>query len=191
MQTLVDVRLRHGGKNAFTSPTVNTKRHETINCRIIAWLFVINVELSVLRSCEGGVDVVGVVTPLVRGGAQVVLLGDQVVELSVLLGVHEKGEVEEDGEDQVEVEREEGEVKEKRSLMTMNVDGMRLKNTLSHEVHVTQTSRGVTKLRAQSACSQVVQLARVGVRVLVVGVVCVMLVLIARVVVQAVSTQFS
>ena len=54
-------------------------------------------------------------------------------------------------------------------------DGMRLKNTLSHEVHVTQTSRGVTKLRALSACSQVVQLARVGVRVLVVDVVCVML----------------
>ena len=50
--------------------------------------------------------------------------------------------------------------------MTMKVDGMRLKNTLSHEVHVTQTSRGVTKLRALSACSQVVQLARVGVRVL-------------------------
>ena len=67
-------------------------------------------------------------------------------------------------------------------------DGMRLKNTLSHEVHVTQTSRGVTKLRALSACSQVVQLARVGVRVLVVDVVCVMLVLIARVVVHAVST---
>ena len=35
------------------------------------------------------------------------LHGDQVVELSVLLGVHEKGEVEEDGEDKVEVEREE------------------------------------------------------------------------------------
>ena len=135
-------------------------------------------------------NVVGVVTPLVRGGAQVVLHGDQVVDLSVLLGVHEKGEVEEDGEDQVEVEREEGEVKEKRSCMTMNVDEMRLKNTLSHEVHVTQTSRGVTKLRALSACSQVVQLARVGVRVLV-DAVCVMLVLIARVVVQAVSTQFS
>ena len=30
-------------------------------------------------------------------------------------------------------------------------DGMRLKNMLSHEVHVTQTSSGVTKLRAQSA----------------------------------------
>ena len=69
-------------------------------------------------------------------------------------------------------------------------DGRRLKNTLSHEVHVTQTSRGVTKLRALSACSQIVQLARVGVRVLVV-VVCVMLVLIARVVVHAVDFQFS
>ena len=32
-------------------------------------------------------DVVGVVTPLVRRGEQV-LHGDQVVELSVLLGVH-------------------------------------------------------------------------------------------------------
>ena len=69
-------------------------------------------------------------------------------------------------------------------------DGMRLKNTLSHELHVTQTARGVTKLRALRACSQVVQLARVGVCVLVVVVVCVMLVLIARVVVNAVSTQF-
>ena len=68
---------------------------------------------------------------------------------------------------------------------------MRLKNTLSHEVHVTQTSAGVTTLRALSAWSLVVQLARVGVRVLVVDVICVMLVLIARVVVQAVSTQFS
>ena len=28
--------------------------------------------------CEGGVDVVGVVTPLIRGGAQVVLHNDQV-----------------------------------------------------------------------------------------------------------------
>ena len=53
--------------------------------------------------CEGGVDVEGVVTPLVRGGAQV-LHGDQVVELSVLLEVHEKGEVGEDGEGQIEVE---------------------------------------------------------------------------------------
>ena len=66
-------------------------------------------------------DVVGVVTPL-RGGAQVVLHGDQVVELNVLLGVHEKGEVEEDDEDQIEVEREEGEVKERRScVMTCDI----------------------------------------------------------------------
>ena len=100
--------------------------------------------------CEGGVDVVGVVTPLVRGGAQV-LHGDQVVELSVLLEMHEKGEVEEDGEGQIEVEREEGEVKEKRSCMTMNVDGMRLKNTLSHEVDVTH-HEGVTTKTTRSQC---------------------------------------
>ena len=82
-------------------------------------------------------DVVGVVTHLVRAIMQI-LHNDQVVELSVLLEVHEKGEEEEDGEGQVEVEREDGEVKDKRSCMTMNVDEMRLKNTLSHEVHVTR-----------------------------------------------------
>ena len=58
----------------------------------------------------------------------------------MLLEVHEKREVEEDGERQVEVESED-ELKEKRSCMTMKVDEMRLKNTLSHEVHETQTSR--------------------------------------------------
>ena len=61
----------------------------------------------------------------------------------------------------------ENELKEKRSCMTMNVDEMRLKNTLSHEVHVTQTSKERRRLRALSACSHVVQLARVGVRVIV------------------------
>ena len=101
-----------------------------------------------LITCEGGVDVIGVVTPIIRGGAQVVLHGDQVVEPSVLLGVHEKGEVEEDGVGQVEVERAESEVREKRSCMTMNADEMRLKNTLSHEVHVTQTSKERRRLRA-------------------------------------------
>ena len=65
-------------------------------------------------------DVVGVVTPLVRGGAQV-LHGDQVVELSVLLEVHEKEEERENGEGQVEVKREEGEVKENRTWMTMRM----------------------------------------------------------------------
>ena len=63
-------------------------------------------------------DVLGVVTRLVRGGAQV-LHGDQVVELSVLLEVHEKEEEEEDGEGQVEVEEERGEVREKRTYTWM------------------------------------------------------------------------
>ena len=75
--------------------------------------------------------------------------------------------------------------------MEANADGVRLKNTLCHEVHVTQTSKESRRLRALSACSHVVQLARVGVRVLVVVVVCLMLVLIARVVLHAIFVQFS
>ena len=61
-------------------------------------------------------DVVGVVTPLVRGGAQV-LHGDQVVELRVLLEVHEG----EGGERQIEVEGEDVEIKERRTWMTMGM----------------------------------------------------------------------
>ena len=49
--------------------------------------------------------------------AQVVLHGVQVVEVGVRLRVHQDRRVEEDGEGQVEVEREEGEVKERRSWM--------------------------------------------------------------------------
>ena len=64
--------------------------------------------------CEGDGDVAGVVTPLVRGGAKV-LHGDQVVELSVLLEVHEREEEGEDGEGQIEVEGERGELKERRT----------------------------------------------------------------------------
>ena len=58
-----------------------------------------------LSCVRGDGDVVGVVTPLVRGGAQV-LHGDQVVELSVQLEVQEREEEREDGEGQVEVEGE-------------------------------------------------------------------------------------
>ena len=47
------------------------------------------------------------------------LHGVQVVDVGVLLRVHQDGEVDEDGEGQVEVEREEGEVKERRSCMKM------------------------------------------------------------------------
>ena len=61
------------------------------------------------------VDVVVVVTPLVRGGAQVIFHGVQVVEVGVQVRVHQDRGVEEDGEGQVEAEREEGEVKEKRT----------------------------------------------------------------------------
>ena len=51
------------------------------------------------------------------------LHGVQVVEVGVLLRVHQDGEVEEDGEGQVEeVEREEGEVKEKRTWMACGWD---------------------------------------------------------------------
>ena len=72
------------------------------------------------QQCEGDGDVVGVVTPLVRGGAQV-LHGDQVVELSVLLEVHEREEEGEDGEGQIEVESERDELKERRTWMTMEM----------------------------------------------------------------------
>ena len=58
-----------------------------------------------LRKCEGGVDVVGVVTPLVRGGAQVFCM-------EIRLSSSEKGE---DGEGQIEVEEERGELKERRT----------------------------------------------------------------------------
>ena len=71
-------------------------------------------------TCEGGGDIVGVVTHLVRGSAQV-LHGDQVVELSVLLEMHEKEEEGEDGERQIEVESERGELKERHTWMTMRM----------------------------------------------------------------------
>ena len=84
-------------------------------------------------------DVISVVTPLVRGGAQV-LHGDQVVELSVLLEVHEKEEVGEDGAGQIEVESERGELKERRTWMTMRMS-VEMTQDLSHEVHVTRHQR--------------------------------------------------
>ena len=49
------------------------------------------------------------------------MLGDQVVELSVLLDVHEREDHGEDGEGQVEVEEERGELKERRACMTMGM----------------------------------------------------------------------
>ena len=77
----------------------------------------INFDLASLH-CEGDGDVVGVKAPL-RGVAQVVFHGVQVVEVGVQLRVHQDRGVEEDGEGQVEVEREEGEVKENHTCMKM------------------------------------------------------------------------
>ena len=68
-------------------------------------------------TCEGGGDVVGVVTPLVGGVAQA-FHDDQVVELRVQLAVQEVEGKEEDRKGQVEVE-EEKRLKEVRSWMTM------------------------------------------------------------------------
>ena len=82
---------------------------------------VLHFEKLPCRCCEGDGDVVGVVTPLIRGGAQV-LRGDQVVELSVLLEVQEREEKGEDGEGQVEVESERGELKELRTCTWMASD---------------------------------------------------------------------
>ena len=67
--------------------------------------------------CEGGGDVVGVVTPLVGGVAQA-FHDDRVVELRVQLGVQEvEGK---DREEQVEVER--GESTQGDAPMHMTVD---------------------------------------------------------------------
>ena len=68
--------------------------------------------------CEWEGDVVAVVAPL-GGVARVIFHGVQVVEVGVQVRVHQDRGVEEDGEGQVEVEREEVEVKERRSCVKM------------------------------------------------------------------------
>ena len=74
--------------------------------------------LGFRKGCEGVGDVVGVVTPL-GGVAQVIFHGVKVVEVGVVLRVHQDRGEEEDGKGQVEVEREEGEVKENHTCLTM------------------------------------------------------------------------
>ena len=76
-------------------------------------------------TCEGGGDVVSVVTPLVGGVAQA-FHDDQVVELRVQLEVQEVEGKEEDREEQVEVERERR-VKEVRTWVTMEMVVTRLR----------------------------------------------------------------
>ena len=74
------------------------------------------------NNCEGGGDVVGVLTPLVGGVAQA-FHDDRVVELRVQLGVED---VEGEREEQVEVERENG-VKEGAPWMTVEMVVIRLR----------------------------------------------------------------
>ena len=66
-------------------------------------------------------DVVGVEAPL-GGVAQVIFHGVQVIEVSVVLRVHQDRGVEEDGERQVEIEKEVEEVKEKHTCATWRED---------------------------------------------------------------------
>ena len=80
---------------------------------------------TLVSHCEGGGDVVGVVTPLV-GGVSQAFHDDQVVELRVQLGVQEM-EGEEDREEQVEVEKERR-LKEVRLWMTMEMFMTRLRS---------------------------------------------------------------
>ena len=72
---------------------------------------------QILTSCEGVGDVVGVEAPL-GGVAQVIFHGVQVVEVGVQVRVCQDRGVEEDGEGQVEVEREVEEKEVKHTCAT-------------------------------------------------------------------------
>ena len=64
-----------------------------------------SVRKTLQRNCEGVGDVVGVEAPL-GGVAQVILHGVRVVEVGLQVREHQDRGEEEDGEGQVEVERE-------------------------------------------------------------------------------------
>ena len=110
--------------------------------------------------------------------AQVIFHGVQVVEVGVQVRVHQYRGVEEDGEGQVEVEREDEEVREKRtSWMTCRCSDRRV-NDLSQEDHGTSSERQERRLNSALPCS-LVQIARVAViRVIVDGVLGVMIVVL-------------
>ena len=72
------------------------------------------IKTALYHDCEGVGDVVGVEAPL-GGVAQVIFHRVRVVEVGVRLRVHQDRRVEEDGEGQVDVEREVEEVREKRT----------------------------------------------------------------------------
>ena len=69
-------------------------------------------------NCEGVGDVVGVKAPL-GGVAQVIFHGVQVVEVGLQVRVHQDRGEEEDGEGQVEVEKEIGEDQGEQHMCNM------------------------------------------------------------------------
>ena len=100
-----------------------------------------------LITCEGEGDVVGVEAPL-GGVAQVIFHGVHVVEVGVQVRVHQDRGVEEDGEGQVEVEREDEEVRENRTSWMVCGWSDRCVNDLSQE-DFDSTSRQETRLTAR------------------------------------------
>ena len=103
--------------------------------------------------------------------------GVQVVEVGVVLRVHQDRGVEEDGEGQVEVEREDEEVREKRtSWMTCRWSDRRV--NLEPMKIMTHNQRQKRRLNSALPCS-LMQIARVViVRVILVGVLGVMIVVL-------------
>ena len=98
--------------------TRGKKQHTLNSCSQVAgrawWFWLLRWGADGRKKCEGEGDVVGVKAPL-GGVAQVIFHGVQVVEVGVQVRVHQDRGVEEDGEGQVEVEREEDEVRENRT----------------------------------------------------------------------------
>ena len=81
--------------------------------------------------------------------AQVIFHGVQVVEVGVQVRVHQDRGVEEDGEGQVEVEREVDEVRENRtSWMTCRWSDRHV-NDLSQEDHYSTSEKQETRLTAR------------------------------------------
>ena len=120
--------------------------------------------------------VVGDEAPL-GGVAQVIIHGVPVVEVGVQVRVHQDRGVEEDGEGQVEVEREVEELREKRtSWVTCSWSDGHL-NNLSQEDH-DSTSRQETQLNNALLCSLVQFACVVVVRVILDGVLGVMIVVL-------------
>ena len=122
-------------------------------------------------------DVVGVEAPL-GGVAQVIFHGFQVVEVGLQVRVHQDRGEEEDGEGQVEVEREVEEKEVKNTCATCGWREMKDSMNLSQEDHDTSSEKTGRTTNGVLLCS-LVQFARIViVRVIVDGVLGVMIVVL-------------